>query len=266
MKLKIITMFATALLLFMSCSGGDSNQIIFETTEVDKTVKLSNEEMAPSCQVSLKVAFAKETEGNEAAKQINAYLIDRLFNMKDMSMEGAAQHFADEYTKAYQANLLPLYNQDRADTTKRAWYEYHYVITSETHPGNEGTVVYLATLDYFEGGAHGNNLLITMNFDTKTGKILTLSDIFAGGYEQQLTAILLKALKEKVGVSSLGELKEKGYLTAVDMFPSENFILDEGTITFVYNTYEIAPFNLGMTELIIPYDDVKDLLKTTFNY
>ena len=132
--------------------------------------------------------------------------------------------------------------------------------------GSKGTVVYLATVDYYEGGAHGINQLLTLNFETKTGRQLTLADIFTTGYEQPLKSVLLKALKSKVGCTTMSALREKGYLYSMDIFPSENFILGDETITFIYNPYEIAPYAMGSTELIIPYDDVEKILKTTFEY
>ncbi len=52
----------------------------------------------------------------------------------------------------------------------------------------------------------------------------------------------------------------------MDIFPSENFILGDETITFVYNPYEIAPYAMGSTELIIPFSDIEKLLKNSFNY
>lgn len=64
----------------------------------------------------------------------------------------------------------------------------------------------------------------------------------------------------------MSALRDKGYLYSMDMFPSENFILGEETITFIYNPYEIAPYNVGSTELIIPFSDIKDLLKNSFTY
>lgn len=261
---KILT-FLVVLSLFASCKGGDDKEVWFETISIDKTAKLSNEDLAPHCSVSLNVQYARQKTG-EAAKEINEYLVERLFNKQDISVEAAAQQFTEEYVQNYQATLTSLYNQDRNDTTKRAWYDYHYIISTESHPGNENTIVYLATIDYYEGASHGINELITMNFDKETGHHLSLSDIFATGYEQQLTAVLLKALKEKTGSDDLAALKEKGYLNAMDMFPTENFILGEETITFIYNPYEIAPYNMGSTELIIPYNDVDKILKTTFDY
>ena len=262
---KILSFLVVSLWLFTGCKGGDDQEVWFETISMEKTVNLTDEDLSPTCSVSLKVQNARQKSG-EAAKEINEYLVERLFNMQDVSIEAAAEQFTENYVQNYKSTLLALYNQDRNDTTKRAWYDYHYVITTETHPGNENTIVYLATIDYYEGAAHGINELLVMNFDKETGKHLTLSDIFATGYEQQLTAILLKALKIKTDSEDLATLKEKGYLNAMDMFPTENFILGEETITFIYNPYEIAPFNLGTTELIIPYSNIDKLLKTSFEY
>ena len=262
---KILALLFAFLWLLTGCKEGDDKEVWFETVTVEKTVDLTDEDLSPKCSVSLKVQSANQKKG-EAAKQINEYLVERLFNTQDVSIEAAAKQFAENYVTNYKTTLLALYNQDKADSTKRAWYDYHYIISTESHPGKKNTIVYLATIDYYEGAAHGINQLLTMNFDKETGQHLTLSDIFATGYEQQLTAVLLKALKEKTGSSDLAELKEKGYLNAMDMFPTENFILGEETITFMYNPYEIAPYNMGSTELIIPYTDVEKILKTSFDY
>ena len=252
MNVKNLSFIIVFLWLFASCKSGNDEEVWFETITLEKTANLSNEELSPKCSISLKVQSARQKKG-EAAQNINEYLVERLFNQQDVTVEAAATQFTNAYILNYKNTLLPLYNQDRSDTTKRAWYDYHYIITTET-------------IDYYEGTAHGINQLLTMNFDKKTGRHLALSDIFATGYEQQLTAKLLTALKEKTGSADLTELKEKGYLNSMDMFPTENFIIGEETLTFIYNPYEIAPYNMGMTELIIPYSDIEKILKTTFEY
>ena len=252
-------------LLMISCKGGDEGTVEFETVTADKTVKLSNEENSPICTVHLKMEEATETCGH-AGELINSTVMKRLLDREEKTLKLAAEAFADTYTESYKKTMLPLYNEDRADSTKKAWYQYHYIIESSTQSGTKGTVVYIATIDYYEGGAHGSNQLITLNFETKTGRQLMLSDIFATGYEQPLKNILLKALKAKTGCTTLNALRDKGYLYSMDIFPSENFILGEETITFIYNPYEIAPYAMGSTELIIPYSDVDKILKTTFDY
>lgn len=265
MNIKHLFTISALALLMAGCHGGDENIVEFEPVVTDKKVTLSNEANSPTCTVHLALQEATK-ESAHPGELINAAVMKRLLDREESTVKLAAEAFANSYTDSYKNTMLPLYNQDRADTTKRAWYQYHYIINSSTQKGSKGTVVYLANIDYYEGGAHGINQLITMNFESKTGRQLTLQDIFATGYEQPLKDILLKALKAKTGCNTLTALRNKGYLYSMDIFPSENFILGEETITFVYNPYEIAPYAVGSTELIIPYSDVDKLLKNSFEY
>lgn len=192
-------------LLLFACKGADEPSLNFETITVDKTVMLSNDENSPRCQVHLKLLQAT-AENGDRAQIINETLMSRLLNKSgERDLQTAAEKFAEDYTNSYKNTMLPLYNQDRADTTKKAWYEYHYVIEASTQQGTANTLTYLATIDYYEGGAHGINQLITFNFDIATGKQMTLADIFAPGYESQLKNTLLKALKSKTGLNSMNE-------------------------------------------------------------
>ena len=253
-------------LLLFACKGSDEPSLNFETITVDKTVMLSNDENSPRCQVHLKMLQAT-AENGDRAQIVNEALMSRLLNKSgERDLQIAAEKFADDYTTSYKNTMLPLYNQDRADTTKKAWYEYHYVIEASTQQGTANTLTYLATIDYYEGGAHGINQLITFNFDIATGKQIMLADIFAPGYESQLKNTLLKALKSKTGLNTMDELKDAGYLYSMDIFPSENFILNDETITFVYNPYEIAPYAVGSIELIITYSEVSQILSPSFKH
>ena len=247
-------------LLLLACKGSDEPTITFEPITTDKEVKLSSEDNSPRCQVHLDLLQATADNG-EKAKIINETLMARLLNKPgEKDLQTAALKFTDDYTTSYKNTMLPLYNQDRNDTAKIAWYEYHYLVEATTQQGTAHTLSYLATVDYYEGGAHGINQLITFNFDIATGKLITLADVFAPGYESQLKTSLMKALKSKTGLNSINELKDAGYLYSMDMFPSENFILNDETITFVYNPYEIAPYAVGSIELVITYNEVSQIL------
>ena len=262
---KVYLLLLLPLLIF-ACKGSEEPTLIFEPITADKDIFLANEDNSPRCQVHLKLLQATEDNG-ERAKIVNETLMSRLLNKHgETDLKTAADKFVEDYTVNYKNTMLPLYNQDRADTTKKAWYEYHYVIEATTQQGTASTMSYLATVDYYEGGAHGINQLITFNFDIATGKMITLADVFAPGYETQLNGVLLKALKSKTGFNSLNELKDAGYLYSMDMFPSENFILNDETITFVYNPYEIAPYALGSIELIITYSEISQILNSAFKH
>lgn len=263
MKPKILYLVTTILScgLFCACSN-DYTDIEFGSVTVDRQVKLTDEEKSPECKVHLQIHFATN-ENSEVARIVNDAIESRLFSMELLDMQQAADSFANQYTGKYLRDMLPLYKEDRSDTTKRAWYEFHYVVTTNTQKGRKGIAVYQITTDYYEGGAHGINQTTTINFDTKTGKPLSLDDVFVPGYAKELNKILLQALKDKVGVSSTRELHDKGYLLSMDIFAPRNFILGDETITFIYNIYEIAPYAMGTTELAIGYNDLKALLKKT---
>ena len=121
-------------LLLFACKGADEPSLNFETITVDKTVMLSNDENSPRCQVHLKLLQAT-AENGDCAQIINETLMSRLLNKSgERDLQTAAEKFAEDYTNSYKNTMLPLYNQDRADTTKKAWYEYHYVIEASTQP------------------------------------------------------------------------------------------------------------------------------------
>lgn len=261
--MKKFTLLGIIALLMSSCESVDENVIHFGEATADKEVKLSNEEASPQCTVHLQLAYATEENGHKA-DVVNEIIQKRLLDMCDLTMQQAVDSFVNNYTETYRQNFQPLYNQDRADPSKRSWYEYHYVITTQVQQGGKGTTSYVATIDYFEGGAHGTNMQQTITFDNQSGNELTLDDIFAKGYEKTLTSLLQKALMEKLGVKNKKGLNNMGYLYHIEMFPSKNFILNDETITFIYNPHEIASYDKGSTELTLSLSDLNKILKKAY--
>ena len=252
--------FAIAAMMSACSSASSEAEFSFDTVTVEKTVAIAKDDGAPTCNVHLALACAKESEG-EWAKAVNAAVVSQLFDMEGLTMQQAADSFATSYTRNYQRDFAPLYREDQDDAEKHAWYEYHYNMTSEATAGREGVIVYTTVLDYYEGGAHGINQRLIMNFDSKTGEQIELKDVFVPGFEQPLNDILLKALIAETGSKDENDLREKGYLYSMDMFASANFVLGKSGITFVYNPYEIAPYAMGMTELELSYDELEKILK-----
>ena len=251
---------STFLFLLAGCSSTDE-VTKFNVVTADKSVSLSAAEGSPQCNVHLELSYATEDNGHKA-EIINNIIEQRLLDMQDLNMQEAADSFANEYTAQYRT-LLPLYNQDRGDGKKADWYNYHYILKTDVEQGYEGTSVYHAYLDYYEGGAHGVSQHLTINFEKSTGRQLMLADLFVPGYEHQLSAILQKALCAYAGVDNLNELKEQGYLYSMDMFPSENFIRGKDVMTFIYNPYEIAPYEKGCIELKVSYTEIDGLLSNS---
>lgn len=264
MKRFRIPVIISAMALCVGCSSSSTSpDVKFEKAKVSKELALTSDANAPSCHVVLEVDYATGSNA-ETVKAINNAIEQRLFSMQGLTMQQAVDSFVNQYVREYKAELAPLYLEDKEDELKRTWYAYNYSIDTETQSGrDDAVVVYMATLDYYEGGAHGINQQLVMNFDKLSGKLLTLQDVFVPGYEAQLTELLLEKLMDMTDTKSMDELREKGFLFSMEMFPSENFILGSDKITFIYNAYEIAPYAMGRSEIELSYDDVSGILKKT---
>lgn len=253
--------FIVLLFVLCSCSSDieSGKQIDFQKMERTKTVPIEKSPDAPSCKIELAIHCAKGNDNR--AININNTIEKRLLDMCNLSMEQAADSFINRYCNDYIKALAPLYGNDKNDKSKHSWYEYRYSISTEIMQENDDYTAYIAILDLYEGGAHGIQQTFAMNFDIKTGNLVKLTDIFVQGFERRLNDILFKALERKTETNGILDLQDKGYLCTTDIYPSDNFIMKENSISFIYNVYEIAPYSQGMTELEIPYSDINDLLK-----
>lgn len=263
MRKSIIILGISALLA--SC-GGNGGGIFgggkgFDLDEVKtvRVVPITKEENAPQCQMNLQVKYVKGDD--ERARAINNAIEQRLFMMEGLKMQQAVDSFANIYTTEYQKNIAPLYREDRGDETKRAWYEYRYEIATDTKEGKDNCLVYLIDLNMFEGGAHGIRQQLVMNFDSETGKQITYDSLFVKGHEYRLREMLLEELKKQTDTNTLDELHAKDYLLTMDIYAPQNFILGDDEITFIYNPYEIAPYDKGNTELTLSYSKLAEILK-----
>ena len=258
-------LFTSALVLLLCACSEESETITFETVSADKTVALTADSLSPTCSVDIRLEQATPSSGR-AGEIINATVTERLLDRNDDNMQKSAEAFAEDYTANYLRSLLPLYNQDSDDQHKLAWYHYHYIINSHTQTGSKGTLVYLADINYREGGDHAVNQRVVMNFEAKTGRLLNIRNVFIEGFEEQLKPLLLKALQEKTGLESIKALHDNGYLNNSDIYVPENFILGSDAITFVYNPDEIAHYTVGSIELTIAYATVDRILSSMFEY
>ena len=257
--------YTSALALLLCACSEESETITFETVSANKTVALTADSLSPTCSVDIRLEQATARSGR-AGEVINATVTERLLDRNDDNMQKSAEAFADDYTSNYRRTLLPLYNQDSDDSHKQAWYHYHYIINSHTQKGSKGTLVYLADINYREGGNHAVNQQVIMNFEAKTGRLLNIRDVFIEGFEEQLKPLLLKALQEKTGLATMKALNDNCYLRHSDIYVPANFILGSDAVTFVYNPDEIAPYTVGSIELTIPYATVDRILSSMFEY
>lgn len=94
---------------------------------------------------------------------------------------------------------------------------------------------------WYHGGAHGSAKVSVGTLDRKTGRQLTLNDVFGKDGLATLESELRKAVVAKIG--------EENVQSPVK--PMENFYLAADGWHFVFNEYEIACYACGAVEVVV---------------
>jgi hypothetical protein len=116
--------------------------------------------------------------------------------------------------------------------------------------------------EYYTGGAHGGAGVYFINIDPRTGEEFTLDNFFKPGYSQALTNLGNKVFRQTRQLADTSSLSENYFEFPEDRFQlNENYGFKEEGVVFFYNSYEIAPYAAGPTEIIIPYKDLKEWIK-----
>lgn len=114
----------------------------------------------------------------------------------------------------------------------------------------------------FTGGAHGNYGTGFYNFAVKSGQPLGLGNLLIPDYKQPLKAIVEPIFRKTFLEEGMKNYSDAGFYFENDEFTmTDNFAITKEGLKFLYNPYEIAPYAMGQQEVIIPYIQLKDLVK-----
>lgn len=262
----ILSMFA--LIMATSCGGNSSNgrsgkdSLTFDSVKVDSTLWLTEDTAGPRCHVSISLTYAKGKNADYINDSIirSGILSPDYFSITDQKLtpQEAADSFVTRYVNEYKEFYGELY---KADKSHGASYNCEYLVKTHVIQDNEKYYTYIADIYNYGGGAHGSSIVVARNINTKTGKIVSLKDIFVPGYEYELNNIIVKALCEKYETDNLEGLHEKTIFMGIDVYPSDNFILGKDDITFIYSPDEIASHSEGEIRVKIDNDNLEKLLR-----
>lgn len=94
----------------------------------------------------------------------------------------------------------------------------------------------------YEGGPHGYTQTKCGTFCRKTGRRLSLDDVFAESEREELARKLRAEVAKKL---------EGGETTSKEVKPTENFYFAADGWHFVYNPYEVAAYSEGTIEVVV---------------
>ncbi|WP_445117106.1 RsiV family protein [Acinetobacter sp. WZC-1] len=127
--------------------------------------------------------------------------------------------------------------------------------------GPLATVV-LNTTSYL-GGAHGSSSQTYLNFDLKHQKQVELNDLLLPDQKPKLEQLAHGVFSQWVTESKLADSVPE-YEQVWKFKLSSNFYLAKQGLILQYGEYEIGPYVVGLPRLVIPYAQLKNVLKQQY--
>ncbi|WP_121809646.1 DUF3298 and DUF4163 domain-containing protein [Mucilaginibacter kameinonensis] len=190
----------------------------------------------------------------DSAKALNDTIVNKLTVM--FAMDGKADSSLELMTK----NFLKSYDDFKKTDPRTGMF--FTLEDSVKVLQQDSSLTTLEVRGYsYTGGAHGGTSVGFINWDTKAGKNLKLDDVFISGYHDKLTGIAEKIFRKNEKLSDTASLKDNYFFKDDKFALNENFSITPLGIKFLYNQYEIKPYAAGITELFIPYTQIKSLIQ-----
>ncbi len=117
-------------------------------------------------------------------------------------------------------------------------------------------------IDYylFTGGAHGYGGTNYLNFNTKTGEILTPSSMYVN--EKEFLKFVENKFREEFQIPKDSSINATGFWFENDTFYlPQNVGFTESEVVLLYNQYEIASYAEGPILLSFPKEEVVEFLE-----
>jgi len=145
------------------------------------------------------------------------------------------------------------------------YYRYYFSQDVELVRADSRIISLVETFQEYSGGAHGNYGYSGLNFDSRTGQMLVLSDILKDeeGFRQKAQEYIIDSLKEKYGDG----LFEDYETTVKEMWDREDgptWYLNAAGVTFVFSPYEVGPYAMGKAQVTLPYGEFAEYLSDAY--
>ncbi|MFN0107445.1 MAG: DUF3298 and DUF4163 domain-containing protein [Blastocatellia bacterium] len=162
---------------------------------------------------------------------------------------------ASGFKKENKADLEAMAKNAEADAPG-----YSLEVSYHTTFADKNLISLLVWTYSFTGGAHGGSASTTFNYDLNSGRMLKLADLFQpnSGYLKTISAYCITALTKELGDAD-GEWLRNGAGPKAENYESWNITPDGLQITF--DAYQVAAYAFGPQEVIVPYSELKAIIK-----
>jgi len=259
----ILTVSVFFLLVSISCTEktkSNDNGVVFDSIQVNKTQSIDYKKSKLNCNLHILFTYPVACKKTSSLSDLQKLFIEKVFPPQyvNLSPQDAANNFSMQYIKDFQDIKWEDFfdNDDMLEDENSFIYELS--LENKILYNKNNLISFVVKNTNYEGGAHGSNSVYGYVIDLKTGKLLTQEDFAGDNYKKNLSSLILKKIAAAKGVADdISQLEDIGYNSIEDIAPNENFTVDDKGITYYFNEYEIAAYFVGITEVFIPYEELK---------
>ena len=271
LKHSPLFLFLTIIAFATSCSlkngSNEANPVTFDSISVDRSCHLFDIDENPACSLKLNFIYPDKYADAAILKMIQSAFVTQYFGdeFADLSPQQAIKKYEEEYIKNYKT-LEPDYlaEVDRAKKNNHSvgsWFNYYETSYNEILFNKQDIISTSVYFENYTGGAHGAHALKNHVVDLNTGNTVTEAMIFVEDYQDILTQLIIATIAKDKQAKDIKELENMGYFSIDEVYPNNNFWVNDKGITYTYNEYEIAAYVVGRTHVFIPYSELKLILK-----
>ncbi len=263
MRIKAIALISCAIVVFLASS---CRQKTIRTIEKDHTERffLSSDTSKGALSIEITIELPVCYDNNSVLDSVRNTIVANLFGVEYIKYgnDTLLSKFTNDIKSEYRLTNLPILNE--MDDKSLYSFNNEHILDGFSLLNDENIYSYGINRYVFMGGAHGLNTINYFNFNLKTGKLITESDLFLKNTTPKLIELLKKRIVEQSiedkDIEPIQSLNKTDYW--VDAIkPNGNFYITDESINYVFNPYEIGPYYLGITEVRLPYDRLKTILK-----
>lgn len=250
-----------AIMSFASCRQKTIRTV--EKSDVERCY-LAADTSKGSLSIELNVEIPVCYDDEKVLDSIRNTIVSNLFGLEYVKYDNDSlvKRFTTDLKTEYKLTNGPILNE--MDEKSLYSFNNEHVLDGFSLLSDEFIYSYGINRYVFMGGAHGLNTINYLNFNLKTGKQITEHDLFMKNTTKKLTELIKKRIveqsKEDESLEPIKSLEKTDYWTDA-IKPNGNFYITDESLNYVFNPYEIGPYYLGITEVRIPYDRLKSLLK-----
>lgn len=195
--------------------------------------------------------------------ETQAVLIDSVKNIITRHFFGKQNTASDPDTmlahaeKAYLSNYI---DQNKNWHEGGASFSWEKVINMQILHNSDDVLCLEYTKYAYTGGAHGMMHSAYDIISLQDGSLLTYESIFDSTQTAQLSLLLNEKIREKYQIAKEVSLTEFGFFTD-KVQPNHNIYVTGSGIGFLYNSYEIAPYAFGTTNIFLEFKEIQAFLR-----